>query len=109
MLTHKHPDLMRRYQAEFRALGHKPAPLRAALDTIARLENDLARSRADKRHLQQLVDTYAAVIHDLTDELAHVQQRRDYAIAELDRHRDGVTVLADHWRPRPDGDTFTRS
>lgn len=42
------PDLMLRYQTEFQALGKKPVPLQAALDTIARLENDLARSRADK-------------------------------------------------------------
>jgi hypothetical protein len=109
VLTHKHPDLMRRYQAEFQALGQKSAPLRAALDTTARLEDDLARSRADKRHLQRLVDTYAAVIHDLTDELAHAHQQRDHALAELDRHHDGVTALADHRRPRPGNDTFTRS
>lgn len=56
-----------------------------------------------------MVDTYAAVIHDLTDELAHAQQQRDHALAELDRHRDGVTVLADYRRPRPGNDAFTGS
>jgi hypothetical protein len=107
VLTHKHPELMHRYQAEFKTLGHKPVPLQAALDTIARLENDLARARRDKRRLQDLVDTYAAVIHDLTDELAHAQQERDHATAELDPHRDGVTVIADYRRPRPGSDTST--
>ena len=38
------------------------------------------------------------------DELAHAQQQRDRATAELDRHRDRVTVLADYRRPRPGSD-----
>lgn len=111
ILTHKHPELKDRYQAEFQALGRKPAPLQAALDTIAQLEQDLTRARQDRRHLRDLVETYAAVIHQLTDELERTQQQRDAAVADLDRHRDGVTVLADHRRPhrRSSGDTFTCS
>jgi predicted nucleic acid-binding Zn-ribbon protein len=109
VLTHKHPELMQRYQAEFQTLGQKPVPLQAALDTITQLENDLARVRADKRRLQDLVDTYAAVINDLTDELTLARQQRDSAIAELDQHRDKVTVLADHRPPCPRSDAFTCS
>lgn len=55
------------------------------------------------------MDTYATLIHDLTDELAQARAERDEALGELDRLRDGVEVLADHRRVPPHSDTFTCS
>jgi chromosome segregation ATPase len=109
VLTHKHPELMHAFQAEFKTLGQVPAPVQAALDQVTQLEKDLAKVRQDKRRLKELVDTYAAIITELTDELIQAQQQRDQALAELDRHRDGVAVLADHRPTRRNNDTFTCS
>lgn len=109
ILTHRHPELMRSYQTEFKNLGRVPAPVQAALDKITKLELDLAKIRADKKHLKNLVDTYAALIQELIDELDQARSQRDAALLELDRSRDGVQVLTDHRRTRRDDGTITCS
>jgi hypothetical protein len=110
VLTHKHPELMHAFQVEFKTLGQVSAPVQAALDRAIQLEKDLIKIRQDKRRLKELVDTYAAVIIELTDELIEAQQQRDEALAELARrHHDAVAVLADHQPIRRNNDTFTCS
>ncbi|MDL4816890.1 hypothetical protein [Actinomadura opuntiae] len=93
VLTHKHPDLMRQYQAEFKVLGQVPAPVQAARDRISRLEADLAATRADKRRLTELVNTYAAIIDELSDDLAEAQRQRDQARSESAARHSAVTVI----------------
>jgi hypothetical protein len=93
ILTHKHPRLMRSYQAEFSHLGKVSEPVRAARDEAGRLQGDLVKVRTDNKRLRLLVDTYAALIRELTDELIEAQAERDRALEELGRFRDsGETV-----------------
>ncbi|RFU42256.1 hypothetical protein DZF91_07520 [Actinomadura logoneensis] len=93
VLTHQHPDLMRQYQAEFKTLGKVPAPLQAAREQISKLRADLAAARADKRYLTDLVNTYAAIIHELGDDLAETQRQRDQARDELRTRQAVVTRI----------------
>ncbi|MEV0231707.1 hypothetical protein [Nonomuraea sp. NPDC050786] len=100
---------MHAFQAEFKTLGQVSAPVQTALDRATQPEKDLTKVRQDKRRLKELVDTYAAVITELTDELIQAQQQRDEALAELARrHHDAVAVFADHRPTRRANDTFTR-
>ncbi|MEV4177678.1 hypothetical protein [Nonomuraea sp. NPDC049709] len=110
VLTHKHPELMHAFQAEFRTLGQVSAPVQSALDRATQLEKDLTKVRPNKQRLKELVDTYAAAITERTDELVQAQQQRDEALAELARrHHDAVAVLADPRPSRHNNDTFTCS
>ena len=96
VLTHKHPELRQQYQAEFKNLGQLSAPVQVAQDQIAELQEDLARIRAEKRTLTALVDTYAIIINQLTDDLAEAEQQHNEALTQLDRQRPEVVVLKDH-------------
>ena len=91
LLTHKHPhQLKAKYQAEFKAAHHKPAPVQAADREIERLRAELRRARDDGRHHEQLTRAYALIINQLTEELEATKAERDAlldtpAIARLPR------------------------
>ena len=91
LLTHKHPhQLQAKYQAEFKAAQHKPAPVHAADREIERLRGELSKARDDGRHHEQLTRAYALIINQLTEELEATKAERDAlldtpAIARLPR------------------------
>lgn len=94
ILTHKHPELRQQYQAEFKNHGRISVPVQAAQARITELEESLAKVHADKRRLKVLVDTYAIIINQLTDDLAEAERQRDEALVHLDRQQPRVKVLA---------------
>jgi hypothetical protein len=108
ILTHKRPDLMRQHQAQFKTFGQVPARLQAARDQIDALEADLAKARREKQHLADLVNTYAAIIHEFSDDLSEAERQRDQARAELDRHNATVSFIAPR-QPRHDNEMFSCS
>ena len=78
LLTHKHPhQLKAKYQAEFKAAQHKPAPVHAADREIERLRAELSKARDDRRHHEQLARAYALIINQLTEELEATKTERD--------------------------------
>ena len=91
LLTHKHPhQLQAKYQAEFKAAQHKPAPVHAADREIERLRGELSKARDDRLHHEQLTRAYALIINQLTEELEATKAERDAlldtpAIARLPR------------------------
>lgn len=94
LLTHKYPyQLKAKYQAMFAAAGNKSAPVRAAEHDVKSLHHDLQRARAANRRLEHLTQTYATIISQLVDELAHAEaeirtiDRRSRAAESLPRIR----------------------
>lgn len=94
LLTHKYPHQLKgKYQAVFAAAGKKSAPVRAAEQDARSLHRDLERARADNRRLERLTQTYATIISQLADELAHAEaeirtiDRRSRAAESLPRIR----------------------
>ncbi len=94
LLTHKYPhQLKNKYQAMFAAAGNKSAPVQAAEQDSRSLRHDLLRARADIRRLEHLTQTYATIIGQLTEELAHAEaeiriiDRRSRAVEALPRIR----------------------
>jgi hypothetical protein len=78
LLTHRYPrQLKDKYQAQFKAAGHKSRPVRAAQQTINRLRGDLRTARDDNRRLTELNQTYAVIINQLADDLEAVTAERD--------------------------------
>ena len=66
-----------KYQAEFKAAQHKPAPVHAADREIERLRGELSKARDDRRHHEQLTRAYALIINQLTEELEATKAERD--------------------------------
>lgn len=78
LLTHKYPhQLKNKYQAEFRAAGHKSAPIQAAANEIDALHQQLRQARDEKQQLAELNQTYAAIINQLSHDLDTVTAERD--------------------------------
>jgi hypothetical protein len=78
LLTHKYPHQLKdKYQAEFRAAGHKSQPVQTAEQETARLRTELGKARAEQRRLTELNQTYAAIINQLADDLAQATAERD--------------------------------
>ena len=78
LLTHKYPhQLKAKYQAEFKAAQHKPAPVQAADREIDELRSELSKARDDRRHYEQLTRAYALIISQLTEELEATKAERD--------------------------------
>lgn len=93
LLTHKYPNtLMAKYQAEFKAAGHKSEPVQRAEAELDKLREDLAKARKEKRQLKELVGIYAVMIEQLAGERAAAIAERDEAIAARDAAL-GVTAL----------------
>ncbi|MFE0055386.1 hypothetical protein [Streptomyces sp. NPDC059003] len=93
LLTHKYPTtLLAQYQAEFKAARHKSQPVQQAEATIAKLRDELAAVRKEKRTLTELVRTYAVMIEQLAGERAEALDERDHAVAARDAAL-GVTSL----------------
>ena len=65
VLTHRHPDLMRQFQARAKTQGRRSTALRKADDQLVDLASTNARLRADNRRLTALVTRYAVVINEL--------------------------------------------
>ncbi|MFE2094591.1 hypothetical protein [Streptomyces sp. NPDC059460] len=104
MLTHKYPNkLMAKYQAEFKAARHKSEPVKKAEVEVARLREDLAEARKEKRELKEkrklteLAGTYAIMIDQLTRERAEAIAERDEALAARDAAL-GVNPCSPHRR-----------
>jgi hypothetical protein len=78
LLTHKYPrQLKEKYQAEFQAVQHKPAPVQSAERDIETLRAELRTAREDNRRLTQLNQIYAAIINQLSEDLDTVTSERD--------------------------------
>lgn len=96
LLTHKYPNQLKdKYQAEFQAVRHKPAPVRAADREIAALREQLADTRADNQRLTDLNRVYAGIINQLAEDLETVTAERDALtsatdITRLRRPRRGI-------------------
>jgi hypothetical protein len=70
-------QLKDKYQAEFRAAGHKSQPVQTVEQETARLRTELGKARAEQRRLTELNQTYAAIINQLADDLAQATAERD--------------------------------
>ncbi|WP_331758149.1 hypothetical protein OG225_42285 (plasmid) [Nocardia sp. NBC_01377] len=89
ILTHKYPHHLKdKYQAEFKAAGHKSRPLQIAEHDLEQLQARLRTARKERQHFEQLSRTYAIMIAQLADDLADVTAERDALRADR-----GVTRL----------------
>jgi hypothetical protein len=78
LLTHKYPHQLKdKYQAEFQAAQHKPAPVQAAERKMDTLRTDLRKAREENRRLTQLTHTYATIINQLSQDLDLITSERD--------------------------------
>jgi hypothetical protein len=93
IVAQKHTDLRDHFQQVAREAGKTPAGLRASLDARERLDRDHADLRRHCSGLEELVQTYALVINELTLENQQLK-------AQLDDHTDNIVPLS-RTRRRP--------
>ncbi|WP_280248004.1 hypothetical protein [Nocardia abscessus] len=86
VLTHKHTDLREEFQARRIQTNGVPAAYQHLQARVVDLTARNEQLRADKAALQQQVDLYAQLIHELTTENTRLRAAVPANVTVLDRH-----------------------